>query len=57
MSKYYVCKKIKLLSFLQSRGFNFINYKHDRNDKRRLVWLFSNSNELQEVVTEYYRGH
>ena len=52
--KYYVCKKIRLMVFLQKKGFNFIKIQEDRNDHDRVVWIFIETPELRDAIEEYY---
>lgn len=52
--KYYVCKKIRLLEYLQDNGFNFIKIQEDRNNPNRLVWIFIKSQKLLDCIEDYY---
>lgn len=52
--KYYVCKKIRLLTFLQSKGFNFIKTEQDKNNDKYIVWIFIETPELRDAIEEYY---
>ena len=50
----YVCRRMRLCSFLLSKGFNYVSERPDRNDARYKVWLFENSPELRLAIEEYY---
>lgn len=52
----YVCKKIRLYSFLTEKGF--VPYKMVRDNKNPmyLIWLYDDSPKLQQAVTEYYNN-
>lgn len=52
--KLYVCKRIRLLGFLQSKGFQFIKTEQDRNNPNYNVWVFIETPELREAIEEYY---
>lgn len=54
--KCYVCKKIRLLAYLQEHGFNFIKTQPDRNNPDFLVWIFIDSKELRNCIEEYYNS-
>ena len=54
--KYYVCKKMRLLTYLQENGFNFIKTQQDRNNPAFLVWIFRDSKELRDCVESYYNS-
>lgn len=52
--KTYVCTKMKLYGYLTSMGFRPYRTAPDLYDCNRLVWLYANSDELQDAVSEYY---
>ena len=52
--KYYVCRKIRLMVFLQKKGYNFIKIQEDRNNPDRVVWIFIDTPDLREAIEEYY---
>lgn len=54
MNKTYVCKKIRLYTFLTERGFVPYDTVPDKWDCRRLVWLYDDSEEIRAAVEEYY---
>lgn len=56
MNGYYVCKRMKLYSYLISEGFFAISCRPDRNNPKYFVWIFPDSKELNQAVTEYYKG-
>ena len=49
----YVVKTQVLASYLMSKGFRLIKLQEDRNNKKRNVYLFKDSKELRDVITEY----
>lgn len=51
---YYVCKRLRLCHFLLMKGFNFDSYRPDKYNPKFLVWIFKNSDKLQQAVSEYY---
>lgn len=52
--KYYVCKRMRVLTYLQEHGFNFIKTQPDRNNPSFLVWIFRETKELRDCIEEYY---
>lgn len=50
----YVCRKIRLCSFLLQKGFQYESERADRKDVNRKVWLFKSTPELYNAVEEYY---
>ena len=50
----YVCRRMKLCSFLLKKGFKYIKIIKDRNNPKYNCWLFENSPELKIAVEEYY---
>ena len=52
--KLYVCKRIRLLGYLQNKGFQFIKTEVDRTNPKYNVWVFIETPELREAIEEYY---
>lgn len=50
----YICRKIRLYEFLTNKGFKPVRALTDKNDCKRLVWMYEDTPELQAAVTEYY---
>lgn len=50
----YVCRKMRMCSFLLKNGFQYETERADRNDPKRRVWLFKSSPELYNAIEEYY---
>ena len=50
----YVCRKIRLCSFLLKKGFEYEIEREDRNNSERKVWLFRSTPELYNAIEEYY---
>lgn len=53
-SKYLVCKTPKLCVYLQKKGFMFDKVTPDRKNPLFNVWLFPNSDELYDIVQDYF---
>lgn len=54
MPAVYVCRKIRLYDFLTKKGFKPFKQVTDKNDCKRLVWLYEDTPDLQTAVKEYY---
>lgn len=52
--KTYVCRKLLLYNFLTSRGFKPFKTCADKFNCNRLIWLYTDTPQLQQSVTEYY---
>jgi hypothetical protein len=52
--KLYVCKRIRLLNHLTSKGFQFIKTERDRTNPNYNVWIFIETPELRNAIEEYY---
>lgn len=52
--KVYVCKRLKLFSWLTENGFTPFKQVQDDNNPRYMCWLFVNSAQLQKSISEYY---
>lgn len=52
--KTYVCRKLFLYNLLTERGFVPFRVAPDKFNTKYTVWLYTDSPELQAVVTEYY---
>lgn len=50
----YVCRKLRLCSYLLAKGFSYVSTRPDRDNKKYTVWLFKNTPELQNAKEEYY---
>ncbi len=50
----FICKRMKLLYYLKTKGFYPIKQRPDNNNPNYTVWLFIYSDELQKTVDEYY---
>ena len=53
---FYVCRRIKLLSFLQDNGFKYIREQKDKDNPRYSVWVFIDSPELRSTIESYYNS-
>lgn len=52
--KYYVCRRIRLLSFLQEKGFQYLIMEKDKYNPNYNIWLFKDTPELRIAIEEYY---
>ena len=50
----YVCRRMKLCSFLLSKGFKYIKTEKDKFNEKYSVWIFESSPELRLAIKEYY---
>ena len=50
----YVCRRMKLCSFLLKKGFKYEKVIQDRDNPRYNCWLFKQSPELRNAIEEYY---
>lgn len=54
MNNAYVCRKLYLNIFLQSKGFKPFAQRMDKFDAKKMVWIYNNNTDLQAAVTEYH---
>lgn len=52
--KYYVCRKMRLMSLLLERGFDVVNARPDRKNPKYMVWIFEDTPKLREAIEDYY---
>lgn len=52
--KYYVCRRIRLLTYLQDKGFQYIKCEQDKWNPKYNIWLFRDCDEIREAIEEYY---
>ena len=50
----YVCKRLRLYTYLKENGFNELYSRPDFKNIKYLVWTFKDSRELQAKIKEYY---
>lgn len=50
----YVCRKMKLCSFLLTKGFKYERIEPNKFNPKYNVWLFRPSPELNVAIEEYY---
>lgn len=50
----YVCRKIRLYSYLTELGFKPYRVVPDMYDSDRLVWLYEDTEEIRDAVESYY---
>ena len=50
--KYYVCKTVRLLNYL-SKKFDVIKVDRDRNNSSFCIFLFEDSQELRNYLSDY----
>lgn len=51
----YICRRLRLLTFLQAKGFQFASTMRDRKNPNFIVWMFVKTPELMEAVEDYYK--
>ena len=54
--KYYVCKKMRLLTYLMSKGYMYIKIDKDKTNPNYSVWIFEDTPELRKEVSRYYEN-
>lgn len=52
----YVCRRLRLCSYLLKRGFKYIETRKDRNNPKYDVWLFKQTPELRCAIEDYYES-
>jgi hypothetical protein len=52
--EYYTCQRLRLLEFLLKRGFEPIKDIPDPMNWKFRHWIFKNSAELEDALTEYF---
>lgn len=53
-SKYYTCRRWRMLEWLMNRGFEPVQTLPDPTNVKYKIWLFDNTEELQAAVEEYF---
>lgn len=54
MKEEYICRRLRLFSYLKKSGFNELYSRPDIKNTKFTVWVFEDSRELQNKVKEYY---
>lgn len=54
MKRFYVCRRLRLYNYLVQAGYKPVEHRVDKLNPDYLVWIFENSDALQEIITEYY---
>lgn len=52
--KLYVCIKMRLCSYLLSKGFEYVREDINLNNPKLKIWLFKDSEELRKAINGYY---
>ena len=52
--KTYVCRKIRLCTYLLEKGFKYIEEKPNVFIPSRKVWIFEETPALRDAIEEYY---
>lgn len=52
--KYYVCRRLRLLTFLQDKGFQYLIMEKDKYNPKYNIWLFKDCKEIRDAIEEYY---
>lgn len=50
----YVCRRMKLCSYLLSQGFKYVKVEKDKFNEKYNVWIFESSPELRCAIESYY---
>lgn len=50
----YICKRMKLCSYLLREGFNYTNVIKDKDNPKYNCWVFENTPELMNAIEKYY---
>ena len=53
-TEYYICRRLKLLDYLQKSGFSVVDTIPDAQNPRYKCWRFVKTPELLAKVDEYY---
>lgn len=56
LKEVYVCKRLRLYNWLIEHGFASFCKRRDRENYKYYVWMFSNSQALQDCISEYYNN-
>ena len=56
-SRTFICQSLKLLDHLLELGYEPFEEGRNIHDINYKVWYFNNSDELFQIVTEYYKTH
>jgi hypothetical protein len=51
---YYTVKRLRMLEYLMDKGFEPVKTIPDPINPHYKWWLFTNSPELEKVVTDYF---
>lgn len=54
--QHYICKRLRMLSYLRERGFEAIGTMPDIENPNYNVWIFDNSPELEQAIDGYFRA-
>jgi hypothetical protein len=52
--KIYVCKRLRLYTYLHEHGFIELFVRPDKFNPHYYVWIFRNSEELQNAIKDFY---
>ena len=52
--KRYVCRRLRLYNYLSQHGFRPELEQADKYDAKRLIWIYSATDELQKAIDAYY---
>lgn len=55
--RYYVCRSMRLLTYLLKKGYIYIRVDKDRKNPKYHVWLFEDTPELREEIDRYYKNN
>ena len=52
--KTYVCKRLRLYTYLKGKGFSPIATIPDRENEKFFVWIFENDSKFGDALNEYF---
>lgn len=52
--KYYRCYRMRLMSYLTSKGFKFLWTEPDLKNSKYILWIYEDTPELRQVLDVYF---
>lgn len=52
--KEYICRKYRLMVWLEKHGFKFKETRPKFNEPKYVVWVYDYSDDLKDCVEAYY---
>ena len=54
MHKEYICRKYRLMNWLENHGFSYKETRPKFNEPKKVVWVYTATESLYQCVEEYY---